>query len=133
MERMQPRVRIDSQGGLKLWIIILCVLSATPVVAGQPGNETIREINQLIVFVKTSQCRFYRNGAWHEASSAAEHILRKYDYVQKKGLINSTEDFIKYAATKSSMTGRKYKVQCGDKEAIDCADWLTAELHQIRH
>jgi hypothetical protein len=41
--------------------------------------------------------------------------------------VKTAEDFIDYAATKISMTGRHYLVRCGEEET-PTAEWLKAEL-----
>lgn len=117
---------------LKTILIIVMVLFAIPAVAKTHSGQVSHEIEKLIEFVRTSDCTFYRNGRWYEAVKAAEHINQKYQYVQKRGLINTAEDFIKYAATKSSFSGKPYIVQCADGEAMQCATWLTTALEQLR-
>ena len=94
--------------------------------------EDENQIEHLLTFVSTSTCKFMRNGSWHEASDAADHIRKKYNYVLGKGLVNSPEDFIKYSATKSSMSGKRYRVQCGHGPEIDSSEWLLMELSSHR-
>ena len=91
--------------------------------------DTSQEISHLLTFMENSGCRFFRNGTAYSAAEAREHIQTKYDYVRRR--IKTTEDFIEYTATKSSMSGRKYKVQCGDREMLS-AEWLKAELVRFR-
>ena len=86
------------------------------------SSETEDQIEHLLTFVSTSPCKFMRNGTWYEASEAAKHIRKKYDYVLGKGLVDSAEDFIKYSATKSSMSGKKYRVQCGQEPEIESSE-----------
>jgi len=90
------------------------------------------EVEKLIEFIRVSTCTFYRNGHWYEAGKAAEHISKKYRYVQKKGLVRTAEDFITYAATKSSISGSPYLVKCGDAESQKCAEWLRTERSKLR-
>lgn len=96
------------------------------------SSETEDQIEHLLTFVSTSPCKFMRNGTWYEASEAAKHIRKKYDYVLGKGLVDSAEDFIKYSATKSSMSGKKYRVQCGQEPEIESSEWLLTELSSYR-
>lgn len=91
-----------------------------------------KEINHLFTFIKTSDCQFYRNGSWHAATDAAGHIEKKYNYFMKKGKITSAETFIKFSATESTMSRRKYKVKCGDSTEIESAAWLKSELSRFR-
>ena len=94
--------------------------------------EAEEQIEHLLTFVSTSPCKFMRNGSWYEASEAAKHIRRKYNYVLGKGLVSSPEDFIKYSATKSSISGKKYRVKCGQAPEIESSEWLLSELSSYR-
>ena len=87
------------------------------------------EIEHLLQYIDTSDCSFIRNGKSHDSTDAGAHIRKKYDYV--KGRIKTTEDFIRYAATKSSMSGRPYQVICNN-EKMATAEWLTRELARFR-
>ena len=116
---------------IKLLILIVALL---PVLAhaSDLDPETEDQIEHLLSFVSTSSCKFMRNGNWYEASEAAKHIRKKYHYVLGKGLVGSPEDFIKYSATKSSMSGKRYRVQCGQGTEIDSSEWLLTELSSYR-
>ena len=87
------------------------------------------EISHLLQFVENSQCVFIRNETEYTAVDAREHIEKKYNYVRRR--VETTEDFIKYAATKSSMTGRTYSVLCDGAEQAT-ALWLHNELYAYR-
>ncbi|GLQ31362.1 DUF5329 domain-containing protein [Litoribrevibacter albus] len=100
--------------------------------ASDLNPETEKQINHLLSFVSASSCKFMRNSTWHEATDAADHIKKKYDYVLGKGLVDTPEDFIKYSATKSSLSGRKYKVKCGAEPEIESSEWLLTELALFR-
>ena len=99
--------------------------------AQRTDDQVTYEVKQLIEFIRISNCTFYRNGTWFEASKAADHISKKYKYVQKRGLVKRAEDFIQYAATKSSISGKPYLVQCGGG-SLHCAEWLRIELARLR-
>jgi len=92
-------------------------------------NPTDSEIQHLLRFISQSNCIFIRNGEEHKSQKAREHIERKYDYYRDK--VSSAEDFIKYAATKSSFSGKKYMARCGDK-TIPSSQWLLHELSVFR-
>lgn len=117
---------------MKKTILILLLALPFPALAGEPDVQTCKEIEQLIEFVRTAPCQFNRNGSWHPSSEAAGHIDRKYHAALEKGLVHSAEDFIQYAASKSSLTGTPYKVQCQGSGEINCAEWLAAELRKVR-
>jgi hypothetical protein len=90
------------------------------------------EIDSLLDRLGTSQCQFYRNGSWYSASEARDHLKTKYDYLQKKGLIATSQDYIVAAGTKSSISGEPYKVQCLDHDPEPSAAWLGNQLQRLR-
>ena len=53
-------------------------------------------------------------------------------YLLNRRLVLTTEDFIALAATKSSMSGNAYLVQCSGQSQTYSADWMTAQLREIR-
>jgi hypothetical protein len=114
---------------LLTFFLLLLPLSAH---AQQLSPQSGDEIARLISFAQTSSCQFNRNGSWHSSDEAAAHIRRKYQAALDKGLIHSAEDFIRAAASKSSLSGAPYTVRCQGGPVIRCADWLTAELRRIR-
>lgn len=117
---------------MKTITLVLLLLLPYSVLANELAAKTAHEIEQLIEFVDSSSCQFNRNGSWYTSHEAAEHIEKKYHYALDKNMVHSTEDFINYAATKSSLTDMPYKVQCKGRKEINCAAWLTAQLAQIR-
>ena len=107
-------------------VLFVFGLCCSPVTAFASMQE---EISHLLNFIETSDCIFIRNGSRHDPKEAVKHIEKKYNYLKKR--IKSTEDFIKGAATKSSLSGRMYMIICNGKE-METADWLTAELTKYR-
>ncbi|HEY3487954.1 MAG TPA: DUF5329 domain-containing protein [Gammaproteobacteria bacterium] len=94
--------------------------------------ESEQEIAFLFQYLKTSGCTFNRNGTWYSAEKAVEHIQKKYQHLTKKGMIDTTEDFIKKAASESSISGEPYLVKCGNAVPSPSADWFTMELQKYR-
>ncbi|HOP22351.1 MAG TPA: DUF5329 domain-containing protein [Gammaproteobacteria bacterium] len=113
---------------MKNSILILLFLFSISASADVP-KEQQAEVQYLLNFVKTTSCEMIRNGKHHNGEKAASHIQRKYDYFRNK--IKTTEDFIEYSASKSTMSGKEYFVQCGD-ELIKTRDWLMTELNNFR-
>jgi len=113
---------------MKKYAVIL-LLSASHAYADVP-SEKQHEVQHLMQFVKSSGCQIVRNGSAHNAVDALKHIQKKYDYF--KDDISTSEEFIAYSATKSTMTGRYYLVECVGKETVKTRDWLLQELQQYR-
>ena len=114
---------------------IVALASMLVSVAGlaAPTAAPVRaEIDALLVRLETSGCRFGRNDEWHAGAAAKAHLLRKLEYIEKYGTITTTEQFIDAAATKSSVSGTRYVVQCGSAASVPSSAWLVAQLKQLR-
>ena len=98
-------------------------------VAPAAADTSQNEIAYLLDFVATSGCTFERNGSSYESKEARMHIQRKYDHLKEK--IATTEEFIQYAASESSMSGKQYHATCAGKK-ITSKEWLTTELQRYR-
>jgi hypothetical protein len=110
-------------------LFIFSLLINADALADVPAGQ-VSEVNHLLVFVKNSGCIISRNGTDHPAVKGISHIEKKYDYFRDD--IKSTEEFIEYSATKSTMSGDYYMVSCPGKEAIRTQDWLMSELKRYR-
>jgi hypothetical protein len=91
-----------------------------------------KEIAQLLDRIEASNCSFNRNGSWHGPADARKHLQMKVDWMVKRNMLGSTEEFISKAATASSVSGEAYQIRCGNGAPIASATWLTAELKRIR-
>mmetsp|Transcript_26903 Transcript_26903/g.12592 ORF Transcript_26903/g.12592 Transcript_26903/m.12592 type:complete len:119 (+) Transcript_26903:107-463(+) len=87
------------------------------------------EIAFLLNFIEQTECIFIRNGKLYDSLAARQHIEKKYNYYKKE--ITTAEDFIRYSAEKSSITGKPYKVLCNGV-SMDSSDWLNTELDRMR-
>ena len=81
-------------------------------------------------FVGNASCTITRNGKTHDSADAVSHIKKKYAYFKSK--ISSTEEFIELSASKSTLSGKDYLVQCAGGETIKTRDWLLNELENYR-
>ena len=121
MTRQLPRVLSPVLG-----LALLTVASAAPPAIAQT------EINYLLGFVESSGCEFYRNGSWYDSKRAQAHLRDKYQMLAASDQINTAEDFIEKAATKSSLSGRPYQIRCGGGEAVTSNQWLRDVLTRYR-
>lgn len=116
-------------------LVLLTLLSAlafAPANAERPPLNAHTEIEYLLKYIETSGCSFYRNGTWYDGTRARAHLRTKYDYLAGRQLIGSAEDFIDKAATKSSLSGKPYKIRCGDGVEVESGPWLHRVLAQYR-
>ena len=113
--------------------VALLALLAVPALMALPVPASQRaEIYALMAALQTSACEFNRNDLWHNAADAKTHLLRKLDYLEGKNAVQSTEQFIELAASKSSLSGRAYQVKCAGAAPVDSKVWLNAQLKIIR-
>jgi len=111
------------------WVILFSLFISTTGHAISQGTQL--EIQHLLAYVKSTDCQYERNGTQHTGVEAVEHIKKKFDYFLDD--IKTAEDFIEYSATKSKMSGRKYKVHCKGMSEQTSHDWLTKELQLYRN
>ncbi|MGJ0485162.1 MAG: DUF5329 family protein [Methylomicrobium sp.] len=106
------------------------LLSGIYAIGGYGAGNAEREIAHLIKFVENTPCYYERNGELHSGREAAEHIRKKYDHFKDE--ISTAEDFIALSATKSELTGKKYRVLCEGENPLDSNQWLLGELKTYR-
>ena len=109
-------------------MLAACVMAR----AGELSNTAQKEITQLLDRIETSNCSFNRNGSWYPPAEARKHLQMKLDYMVKRNMLGSTEEFISKAATASSVSGEAYQIRCGTQAPVASATWLTAELKRLR-
>lgn len=98
-----------------------------------PTPRAQGEIDHLIGYIAAaSECRFNRNGSWHDMAEARGHVSMKYEYLRDRDRVSTAEDFIDGAASRSSLSGKDYLVQCGASPPIPAGTWLRAELARWR-
>jgi hypothetical protein len=116
-----------------LFLALVAFLEVQVVQPAELPSATQSEINHLLDFMENSHCQFYRNGKWYtDPKAVREHVVTKYQYFLEKGKINSAEDFIKWSATKSELSGKPYQVKCGDGPPVPVEKWLNEELARYR-
>jgi len=117
------------------WMVLLCMtlaLGSLPPAFAQPITIVQTEINYLLDYVEISGCEFYRNGSWHDSVQAQQHMRTKYEYFSALKAIETAEDFIDKAASKSSLSGQPYEVRCGACTSVTTGPWLKAVLARYR-
>ncbi|MBV9696830.1 MAG: DUF5329 family protein [Gammaproteobacteria bacterium] len=91
-----------------------------------PQREQAR-IEYLIASVELMHdAQFVRNGSVYDAHAAADHMRRKLRFAGTR--VQSAEDFIRYCASSSSVTGRPYEIRFADGQVTSAAAFLTAQL-----
>lgn len=106
--------------------------ATTPAIATATTPRTpAAEIEALIQRVAAARgVVFIRNGSEHTAADAARHLRRKFD--ASKGRIQTPGAFIDKLGSRSSMSGKAYRVRLPDGRLLDSAVWLNGLLADIR-
>jgi hypothetical protein len=112
--------------------VLALALIAPGLALAAPTDSARREIAGLIGALDGSNCRFQRNGSWHDAAEARAHLQRKYDYLLKKDKVDTAEQFIERAASQSSMSGKPYRIACPGQPEQTAAVWFGARLTALR-
>jgi len=115
---------------------LLAVLAVAPLFAASaaPAPAAVaqmREVDALIAHVERAQgVVFIRNGREYRPTEAAAHLRRKLKAA--RGRVRTPEQFIEHLGTRSSISGRAYRVRLADGRELDSATWLTQLLREIR-
>lgn len=111
-----------------LFACLYLVFAGIALAAANDGmNE---EIDYLIAEVALSDCVFIRNGKEHEATAASKHLQMKRQ--RGKRYYDTTEQFIDRIASKSSWSGKEYRIRCKDGTAMPANAWFSAKLTAFR-
>jgi hypothetical protein len=113
-----------------MWLLL--GLALAPVARAAPPAVAQTEINYLLRSIESSACEFFRNGSWYDAKKAAAHLRDKYEILATRDRIQTAEDFIEQAATKSSLSGQPYQVRCSGDKAVTTNQWLRDLLARYR-
>lgn len=111
--------------------ILLLILLPVSALGESSGLDSEQEINHLLQFIEHSDCTFIRNNESYSGVRAREHIKKKFNYLKKRKKEVSAEQFIKYAASQSSVSKKPYMVNCGTR-TLTSESWLIGELEQYR-
>jgi hypothetical protein len=122
------RAAILRDAALACGVLLACVVAQ----AAELSSAAQKEITLLLDRIEASNCSFNRNGSWYPPVEARKHLQMKLDYMVKRNMLASTEEFISKAATASSVSGEAYQIRCGTQAPVASATWLTAELKRLR-
>ena len=106
-------------------IALLGALSA-PARAATPAEE----IDLLVAAIETRGCTFVRNGKRYDAAAAADHLRLKLRRASRHA--KTPAMFIDRLASRSSMSGKPYLLECPDEPVQHSGAWLHQQLEQLR-
>lgn len=117
---------------MRNWILALALLVSCMANAEQKFHQTETEtaVVYLLNYVAGSDSIFIRNGKEYNGAQASSHLKDKYEHF--KNDIQTPEDFIRLAATKSMISGKPYLVRLKGGTVVPCNDWLKGALKAYR-
>jgi Family of unknown function (DUF5329) len=112
-----------------LLALLLLLLGAAPGLHAADAAAQA-EIDYLLRFVETSDCRFIRAGIEYPPKEAADHLRMKLGKAGRR--VKTAEDFIAGIASKSYLTGKPYQIKQADGTVQAAGPWLTQALARHR-
>jgi hypothetical protein len=101
-----------------------------PLMACAREDREDQRITALISSVESLEgASFIRNGVAHDAKAAADHLRLKLGKAGAR--VKTAEDFIEGCASKSSITGVRYRIRQADGKEMDAAEFLREALKKI--
>ena len=108
----------------------LCVAAATHAAEMAPAEQ--RKIEQLIAAVTgLPNAQFIRNGSAYDAAAAGDHLRLKLKNAGSR--IKTADDFIRYCASTSSVSGEPYKIRFADGREVTAEQFLRQKLAELQH
>lgn len=95
------------------------------------GGQADIEICYLIESVdRSEELRFLRNGKEYDGKTAAEHLRRKWKAAGDR--VRTAEDFIRYCASSSTVSGQAYRVRLPDGDTVDAALFFSEKVDGVQ-
>jgi hypothetical protein len=110
----------------------LIFMFASTAFCAELSSVAQQEIAYLFSHMESSGCEFNRNDSWYGAAEASVHIQKKYQYLLRRDLLSSAEDFIIGAASESSISNKPYLVRCPGTPVVESGPWFKSALEKYR-
>ena len=124
---MIPRTMRKRASNLLKAIAIGASLSAATGFAGERVPLENQKIEYLIGAVEALQnAQFIRNGTSYDANAAADHLRLKLRTAGSR--VKTAEDFIRYCASVSSVSGQPYQIRFSDGRIVTSEAFLRERL-----
>ena len=117
----------------KAWLVfplsILFIFTLLPVYALAFSEE--EKIMMIIESIRDTPLgtQFIRNDKSYRVDDAVSHLKLKYSRTKSK--VKTAEDFIKYVASGSSVSGKEYLLRYPDGTTVTAAVFFTEKLRKL--
>jgi hypothetical protein len=109
--------------------VVLLSFSTVVLADGIAPGESARIEYLLTSIAALPDAQFVRNGSAYDAKAAVEHLRSKLRYAGSR--VRTAEDFIRYCASESSVSGKPYEIRFSDGRVMSSADFLRQKLLQF--
>ena len=131
---IMPAHRAKTTGVILTYLIVYIFFAAGGL--GADWNEEKIKINYLIGEIEQLDGVFIRNGNEHSPAAAAAHIRMKMKKAMESWFAPNQEQwtaemFIEKIASRSSISGKPYKIKIKTGEIVEAGDWLYERLKKF--
>ena len=109
--------------------VVLLSFSTFVFADGIAPGESARIEYLLTAIGSLPDAQFVRNGTAYDAKAAVEHLRSKLRYAGSR--VRTAEDFIRYCASASSVSGKPYEIRFSDGHVMSSAEFLRQKLLQF--
>ncbi|MDR2209801.1 MAG: DUF5329 family protein [Azoarcus sp.] len=112
------------------WVLLLSLSFFASAPAHALSEE--EKITMIIESIKDTPegTRFIRNGKAYDVADAISHLNLKRS--RTKSRLKTAEDFIKYAASGSSVSGKEYLIRYPDGTTVTTAAFFMEKLRKLK-
>ncbi len=106
--------------------VAFLIFAAVAYAGDRSPAETARIEFLFAVVASLHDAQFIRNGTAYDSTTAVKHLRAKLRAAGSR--VKTAEDFIRYCATESSVSGRPYEIRFSDGRVLPSASFLRQRL-----
>jgi hypothetical protein len=110
----------------RLFVVALLMVSAAANAGDRSSAERARIEYLLAIVASLHDAQFIRNGTPYDSAAAVQHLRLKLRAAASR--VKTAEDFIRYCASASSVSGAPYEIRFSDGRVVRAADFLQRKL-----
>ena len=114
---------------VRLFAITLLTFAAAVNASDRSPVENARIEYLLAIVASMHEAQFIRNGTSYDSAAAVKHLRLKLRAAGSR--IKTAEDFIRYCASASSVSGTPYEIRFSDGRVVRSADFLRGKLSEF--
>ena len=114
---------------LRLLAACLLALAVVAQAADRLPAESARIEYLIGVIAALPDAQFIRNGKAYDNQAAVDHLREKLRLAG--GRVRTAEDFIRFCASESSITGQPYEIRFADGRVLPSAEFLQEKLAEF--